>query len=75
MKLSLISLLSVPVLAAGAPALLEERAGTVQGFDISHYQGTVDFKAAYNSGARFVIIKVYRPRLSSLVNRLDLLTS
>lgn len=31
---------------------------TVQGFDISGYQGTVDFTAAYNSGARFVIIKV-----------------
>lgn len=31
---------------------------TVQGFDISHYQGTVDFASAYSSGARFVIIKV-----------------
>ncbi|KAJ4289263.1 hypothetical protein N0V88_007013 [Collariella sp. IMI 366227] len=30
---------------------------TVQGFDISHYQPNVDFAAAYNSGARFVIIK------------------
>lgn len=30
----------------------------VQGFDVSDYQGTVDFTAAYNSGARFVIIKV-----------------
>lgn len=30
----------------------------VQGFDISHYQATVDFGAAYSSGARFVIIKV-----------------
>ncbi|KAF2466226.1 putative N,O-diacetyl muramidase [Lindgomyces ingoldianus] len=29
----------------------------VPGFDISHYQGTVDFKSAYSSGARFVIIK------------------
>ncbi|KAL8725488.1 MAG: hypothetical protein Q9181_006401 [Wetmoreana brouardii] len=35
---------------------LEER-DTVQGFDISHYQGTVNFQGAYNSGARFVIIK------------------
>ncbi|KAL9596233.1 MAG: hypothetical protein Q9219_005944 [cf. Caloplaca sp. 3 TL-2023] len=35
---------------------LEKRA-TVQGFDISHYQGTVNFKGAYSSGARFVIIK------------------
>ncbi|KAI1462972.1 glycoside hydrolase family 25 protein [Daldinia caldariorum] len=29
----------------------------VPGFDISHYQSSVDFAAAYNSGARFVIIK------------------
>ncbi|KAH8645624.1 glycoside hydrolase family 25 protein [Xylariales sp. PMI_506] len=29
----------------------------VQGFDISNYEPTVDFTAAYNSGARFVIIK------------------
>lgn len=31
---------------------------TVQGFDISSYQPSVDFSAAYSSGARFVIIKV-----------------
>jgi len=31
---------------------------TVQGFDISHWQATVDFQVAYDSGARFVIIKV-----------------
>ena len=30
----------------------------VQGFDISHYQPTVDFGATYSDGARFVIIKV-----------------
>ncbi|KAF5012743.1 hypothetical protein F66182_15241 [Fusarium sp. NRRL 66182] len=30
---------------------------TVQGFDISSYQPSVDFSAAYDSGARFVIIK------------------
>ncbi|KAH9883350.1 glycoside hydrolase family 25 protein [Xylariomycetidae sp. FL2044] len=29
----------------------------VPGFDISHYQPSVDFPAAYASGARFVIIK------------------
>jgi len=29
----------------------------VSGFDISHYQGTVNFAGAYSSGARFVIIK------------------
>ncbi|KAJ9148453.1 Lysozyme [Pleurostoma richardsiae] len=37
-------------LAAGVQA-------TVQGFDVSHYQSSVDFAAAYSSGARFVIIK------------------
>lgn len=31
---------------------------TVQGFDISHYQSSVNFKSAYSSGARFVMIKV-----------------
>ena len=31
---------------------------SVQGFDISGYQGNVDFAGAYASGARFVIIKV-----------------
>lgn len=40
-------------LAAGAA-----RAAGVQGFDISSYQGTVDFAGAYKSGARFVMIKV-----------------
>jgi GH25 family lysozyme M1 (1,4-beta-N-acetylmuramidase) len=30
---------------------------TVPGFDISHYQGSVNFAGAYSSGARFVIIK------------------
>ncbi|KAI2634510.1 glycoside hydrolase family 25 protein [Xylaria nigripes] len=29
----------------------------VQGFDISHYQPSVDFAGAYGAGARFVIIK------------------
>jgi GH25 family lysozyme M1 (1,4-beta-N-acetylmuramidase) len=32
----------------------------VQGFDISHYQGTVNFQSAYSDGARFVIIKVQK---------------
>lgn len=30
----------------------------IQGFDISHYQGNVNFAGAKSSGARFVIIKV-----------------
>jgi GH25 family lysozyme M1 (1,4-beta-N-acetylmuramidase) len=41
-------------------AVLEKRA-VVYGFDISHYQSSVDFNAAYNSGGlRFVYIKVIR---------------
>lgn len=36
----------------------QELASTVQGFDISHWQPNVDFQTAYNSGSRFVIIKV-----------------
>jgi GH25 family lysozyme M1 (1,4-beta-N-acetylmuramidase) len=32
----------------------------VQGFDISHYQSSVNFPAARASGASFVIIKVRR---------------
>lgn len=34
--------------------------GSVKGFDISNYEGTVDFNQAYSDGARFVIIKVRR---------------
>lgn len=30
----------------------------IQGFDVSDYQPNVDWTAAYNSGARFVFIKV-----------------
>ena len=57
MKLQTISLFVALGFVDAAPSNLEKRA-TVQGFDISHYQGTVDFQSAYNSGARFVIIKV-----------------
>ncbi|KAI9367441.1 glycoside hydrolase superfamily [Aspergillus egyptiacus] len=42
-----ISLLALPGLAYAA----------VQGFDISHYQASVDYQGAYDSGARFVMIK------------------
>ena len=48
---------SLLALAFTDAAPLEKR-DTVQGFDISHYQGTVNFNGAYSSGARFVIIKV-----------------
>lgn len=41
-----------------AASLLGMAQATVQGFDISSYQPSVDFAAAYSSGARFVIIKV-----------------
>nr|QNJ46236.1 GH25 muramidase [Rosellinia sp.] len=47
MKATLASLLG---LANGALA-------AVQGFDISHYQSSVNFAGAYSAGARFVIIK------------------
>lgn len=33
-------------------------AETVQGFDVSDYQSSVNWGAAYNSGARYVMIKV-----------------
>ncbi|KAK3382043.1 N,O-diacetylmuramidase [Lasiosphaeria ovina] len=45
-----------PVFIA-ALALIEGARATVQGFDVSHYQSSVNFAAAYSSGARFVIIK------------------
>jgi len=68
MKLSAISLTAVLGLASAAP--LEERAAGVPGFDISHYQTNVNFQGAYNSGARFVIIKVRpTPRFSYLPAR------
>lgn len=46
-----LSILTTVALATAARA-------AVQGFDISHWQGSVDFAAAFASGARFVIIKV-----------------
>jgi hypothetical protein len=48
-KMKFISVLALPGLAYAA----------VQGFDISHYQETVDYQGAYDSGARFVMIKVF----------------
>jgi len=57
MKLSAVAIASILGFAAANPTPLEKRA-TVQGFDISGYQPTVDFAGAYASGARFVIIKV-----------------
>jgi GH25 family lysozyme M1 (1,4-beta-N-acetylmuramidase) len=57
MKLSVISAFLASTIITAAPAELQKSA-TVQGFDISHYQSSVNFKGAYDSGARFVIIKV-----------------
>lgn len=44
--------------ALAAPVDKIEKRDTVNGFDISNHQATVNYQAAYNSGARFVIIKV-----------------
>ena len=67
MKITLFASLLALAFTDAAP--LEKRA-TVQGFDISHYQGTVNFKGAYSSGARFVIIKVrYLPHVGTIRRR------
>ena len=50
----------VPIMKLSAALCLVSirlAAATVQGFDISDYQPSVNFAAAYSSGARFVIIK------------------
>jgi GH25 family lysozyme M1 (1,4-beta-N-acetylmuramidase) len=53
----------LPLLFSAASAIpLEARTSGVQGFDISSYQGTVDFAGAYGAGARFVMIKVCHPK-------------
>ena len=51
--------MKAPILAVAAIAGLAS--ADVPGFDISNWQRTVDFAAAYKSGARFVIIKVCSP--------------
>jgi GH25 family lysozyme M1 (1,4-beta-N-acetylmuramidase) len=60
MKFTFACLIATIGLSVAAPAESspEARSGTVQGFDISDYQTNVNFGAAYQSGARFVIIKV-----------------
>lgn len=45
-------------LASGMVIRAASNATSVKGFDISHFQPTVDFVKAYSDGARFVIIKV-----------------
>ena len=49
---------STPIPSDEAASEVEKRATGIQGFDISHYQTSVNFAGAYASGARFVIIKV-----------------
>src|SRR5579859_1664959 len=67
MKLFIVLLAVALGITSAAP--LEERASSVQGFDISNYQPTVDFPGAYRSGARFVIIKVRPDSQSPLSQR------
>jgi hypothetical protein len=51
---------ALPVLFATAVS------ASVQGFDISGYQPTVDFAGAYAAGARFVMIKVSFSKITYL---------
>ncbi|KAK0702778.1 glycoside hydrolase family 25 protein [Lasiosphaeris hirsuta] len=53
------SLLPLTLALAGVHAfsIIAPRASQVQGFDISNWQPTFDFDAAYQSGARFCMIK------------------
>ena len=51
------SAIAVAGLVGAAAAATIARRDTVQGFDISSYQPTVNFASAYGAGARFVIIK------------------
>jgi hypothetical protein len=51
------------LLAAAAQTV----SAAVSGFDISHWQGNVNFAGAYASGARFVIIKVIPRSLLSFI--------
>ena len=55
--------------ALAVPADKLEKRATIQGFDISHYQSTVNYQGAYNSGARFVIIKVTLSSLNRLLSQ------
>ncbi|EME44573.1 glycoside hydrolase family 25 protein [Dothistroma septosporum NZE10] len=55
MKLTTVLPVVLALSASAAP--LTERVSSVQGFDISHHQTSVDFASAYSSGLRFVIIQ------------------
>jgi len=45
------------VAVASADPVEIETLATVKGFDISHWQSSVNFAGAYKDGLRFVIIK------------------
>lgn len=52
------SVIVVGLVSAAIAAPTIQKRSTVYGFDISHYQSSVDFDAAYNDGGlRFVYIK------------------
>lgn len=53
-----LSTMKLTAITLGLASTLGLAHAAVQGFDISHYQANVDFQGAYDSGARFVIIKV-----------------
>lgn len=57
LTIAAVSVYQAVAFALPASSPIEKRE-TVQGFDISHYQSSVNFRGAYSSGARFVIIKV-----------------
>lgn len=59
LSLSYFTMKTITPIAAGIGILSSIASASVQGFDISHYQPTVNFQKAYSDGARFVIIKVH----------------
>jgi GH25 family lysozyme M1 (1,4-beta-N-acetylmuramidase) len=58
MKFSIAAIATIAGLASALPSQPEVRATTVQGFDISNHQKSVNFEAAKKDGAQFVMIKV-----------------
>lgn len=60
MKFSIVAIATIAGLASALPSQPEARATTVQGFDISNHQKSVNFEAAEKDGAQFVMIKVGR---------------
>jgi len=52
---TIVSVLSTVALAVAVPAV--EKRTVVKGFDVSDWQPSVDWSAAYKSGLRFAYIK------------------